>query len=333
VGKTQTAVEYAYRFSAYYELVWWVRAEEATKLASDYVALASELKLPEKDAPEQFDPEARSSAIVNAVRLWLRRNGGWLLIFDNAQGSTDVRNYLPQEGTGHVIVTSRNPNWQGMSAFPVDMMERNESVNFLLKRTQKADEQAASKLAEALGDLPLALEQAGAYIEETNCSIAHYATLFAKSSQKLMTSAPGADYLETVAKTWKIAFEQVKKESPAAEDLLSLCAFLAPDEIPLPVLIRAKGRRHLPGSLAKAIKNPGAFDKVVASLRRYSLVKVSEDRLVSVHRLVQAVGRARSRIRCSRRARAKTSWSGAPLLSSRIAATSRPDALSALTTR
>src|SRR3984893_12304771 len=292
-GKTQTAVEYAYRFSAEYKVVWWIRAEETTKLATDYAALALELKLPEKDAPEQFDPAARSNAIVNGVRRWLRQNGGWLLIFDNAQGSPDVRNYLPQGGTGHVIVTSRNPNWQGMSALPVDMMERNESIDFLLKRTQKADQQAASKVAEALGDLPLALEQAGAYIEETNCSIAHYATLLAKPSQKFMTGGPGANYLETVAKTWKIAFGQVKKESPAAEDLLSLCAFLAPDEIPLQVLIPSKGRRQLPGSLAKVIKNPGAFDNVVASLRRYSLVKVSEDRLLSVHRLVQAVGRER----------------------------------------
>jgi tetratricopeptide (TPR) repeat protein len=294
VGKTQTAVEYAYRFSAEYELVWWIRAEEATKLAIDYAALASELTLPEKDAPEQFDPAARSNAIVNAVRRWLRLNGSWLLLFDNAQGSTDVRNYLPQGSTGHVIVTSRNPNWQGMSALPVELMERSESINFLLRRTKLAGKQAASRLAEVLGDLPLALEQAGAYIEETNCSIAYYARLFAKHSQKLMAHAPGDDYQKTVATTWEVAFEQVKKESPAAEDLLSLCAFLAPDEIPLKVLFSSrKKRRHLPGSLAKAIKDPTALDDAIASLRRYSLVKVSEDRLLSVHRLVQAVGRAR----------------------------------------
>lgn len=293
VGKTQIVVEYAYRFATEYEVVWWIRAEEATKLAVDYAALASELELPEKDASEQLEPEARPSMIVKAVRRWLRQNGGWLLIFDNVQGSTDVRNYLPQGSTGHVIVTSRNPNWQGMSPLPVDLMERNESVNFLLKRTRLVEEQAASSLAEVLGDLPLALEQAGAYIEETNCSISEYLNLFAMYSQELLTRATGADYQETVATTWKVSFEEVKKKSPAAEDLLSLCAFLGPDEIPLQVLISSKGSQHLPGSLAKAIEDPMAFNDVVASLRRYSLVKVSEDRLLSVHRLVQAVGRAR----------------------------------------
>jgi tetratricopeptide (TPR) repeat protein len=290
VGKTQTAVEYAYRFATEYEVVGWIRAEEATKLAVDYAALASELGL---DASEHLDPEARASAIVKTVRRWLGQNGGWLLIFDNAQSPADIHNYRPQGSTGHVIVTSRNPNWQGMSALPVDPMERNESVNFLLKRTKLTDEPAASSLAEALGDLPLALEQAGAYIEETNCSIGEYLALFRDHAQQLL-GRPAGDYQETVATTWKVSFEQVKKHSPEAENLLSLCAFLAPEEIPLQVLI-SKGIQHLPDSLAKAIKEPMALNDVVASLRRYSLVKVSEDRLLSVHRLVQAVGRARLR--------------------------------------
>jgi tetratricopeptide (TPR) repeat protein len=293
VGKTQTAVEYAYRFGTEYEVGWWIRAEEPTKLLVDYAALASALKLPEKDASEQLDPEARPQAIVDAVQRWFRENSGWLLIFDNAQGLTDVRKFLPQASTGQVIVTSRTPNWQGMSVLPVEMMERNESVNFLLLRTTLADQEAASNLAEALGDLPLALEQAGAYIVATHCSIAEYLTLLDKHSSELMTRAPGTDYPESVATTWKVSFEQVKKESPAAEDLLSLCAFLAPDEIPLQVLISSKGSQHLPGALAKALKDPIAFNDVVASLRRYSLVKVREDRLLSVHRLVQAVRRDR----------------------------------------
>ncbi len=286
VGKTQTAVEYAYRFATDYEAVWWIRAEEGTTLAADYTALAVELRLPEKDASEQ-------SVIVKAVRRWLGENAGWLLVFDNAQGVTDVRNYLPQGSTGHVIVTSRNPNWKGVvSTLPVELMDRNESVNFLLRRTKSTDDQSASILAEALGDLPLALEQAGAYIEETACLISDYLTLFQTNSQELLGRDARTDYNDTVATTWKVSFEQVKKTSPEAEDLLSLCAFLAPDEIPLDEIM-SKGIQHLPDSLAKAMKNPMAFRDLVASLRRYSLVKVSENRLLSVHRLVLAVGRAR----------------------------------------
>jgi hypothetical protein len=284
VGKTQTAVEYAYRFASNYEVVWWIRAEEATTLGADYAALAEEIGLLEKDASEQ-------NIIVKGVRRWLGQHGGWLLVFDNAQGVADVVNYLPQGSTGHVIVTSRDPNWQGVaSALAVELMERNEAVNFLLKRTKLTDEQAASRLAEALGDLPLALEQAGAYIEKTGGSISHYLTLFKTHWKKLLRRGARAE--ATVATIWEISFEQVKKESPAAQDLLCLCAFLAPDEIPLQVII-SKGIQHLPGSLATAMKDPMAFDDVVASLRQYSLVKVSENRLLSVHRLVQAVGRAR----------------------------------------
>jgi len=290
VGKTQTAVEYAYRFTAEYEVVWWIRADEPTTLAVDYAALGSALGLPEKDASEQ-------SAIVGAVRRWLNQNGGWLLVFDNAQYPRDVNNYLPQGSTGHVIITSRNSNWRGdVSALSVDLMERKEAVDFLLKRTnstKSTDRRAASRLAKALGDLPLALEQAGAYIEETACSISDYLSLFQQHALELLGRYPrtGA-YKETVATTWSVSFEQVKRESPEAEDLLSLCAFLAPDEIPLDDIM-SKGIQHLPDSLAEAIKNPIAFRDVVASLRRYSLVKVSENRLLSVHRLVQAVGRTR----------------------------------------
>jgi tetratricopeptide (TPR) repeat protein len=295
VGKTQIAVEYAYRFASDYELVWLLRAEELTKLTIDYTALASKLELREKDASEQLNAEERASAIVGSVRDWLSQNGGWLLIFDNAPGPTDVRDYLPQGATGHVIVTSRNANWQGMSALPVESMKPEESVNFLLSRTKKDrkdNEEAASRLAEALGSLPLALEQAGAYIEETGCSIEAYLDLFRIYSKKLMTHEAGSNYQETVATTWKVSFEQVKKSSAEAENLLSLCAFLAPDEIPLPVLI-SKGSRHLPDSLAMAIRDDTGFLSLLASLRRYSLVKVSEDLFVSVHRLVQAVGRDR----------------------------------------
>jgi tetratricopeptide (TPR) repeat protein len=290
VGKTQTAVEYAYRYAAEYEVVWWIRADESTTLSVDYAALASALGLPERDASEP-------SAIVGAVRRWLGQNGGWLLVFDNAQGLRDVSNYLPQGTTGHVIITSRNPNWRGeVSSLPVELPERKEAVDFLLKRTRSTkatDRRAASKLAKALGDLPLALEQAGAYIEETACSIADYLALFQQHSLELLGRYPrtGNDK-ETVATTWRVSFEQVKRESPEAQDLLSLCAFLAPDEIPLDDIM-SKGIQHLPDSLAEAIKNPIAFREVVASLRRYSLVKVSERRLLSVHRLVQAVGRTR----------------------------------------
>ena len=272
VGKTQLAVEYAYRHAADYDVVWWVRAEEPATLAADYASLAGPLDLPQKDEPDQ-------RVVVEAVRRWLGQNAGWLLVFDNARDPTEVRGYLPQAATGHVLITSRNPVWRGVaSLLTVQVMERPESVDFLLKRTWQADEEAADALAEALGDLPLALEQAGAYIEATGGSLAGYLDLFCHCQRELLRRGkPSTDYPDTVATTWEISFRQVQQASPAGAALLNLCAFLSPDDIPRVLFSEA---------------DPLTFDEAVAALRRYSLVEVSGDAL-SVHRLVQAVARDR----------------------------------------
>ena len=285
VGKTQLAVEYAYRHAAEYDVVWWVRAEEPATLAADYAGLSGPLDLPQKDEPDQ-------RVVVEAVRRWLGQNAGWVLVFDNVPGPAEVRGYLPQGATGHVLVTSRNPSWRGVaSPLSVQVLERAESVDFLLKRTGQADEVAADALAEALGDLPLALEQAGAYVEAIQRSLSDYLRLFHDHRLELLRRGiPSTDYPDTVATTWEISFQQVQQTSPAGAFLLSLCAFLAPDDIPRDLL--SEGTQHLPQPLADAVADPLAFDEALASLRRYSFVEVSGGDL-SVHRLVQAVARDR----------------------------------------
>jgi tetratricopeptide (TPR) repeat protein len=281
VGKTQLAVEYAYRHAADYDVVWWVRAEEPATLAADYASLAGPLGLPQKEEPDQ-------RVVVEAVRRWLGQNAGWLLVFDNAPGPAQVRDYLPQAATGHVLITSRSPVWRGVaSPLTVQVMERPESVDFLLKRTGQADEEAADALAEALGDLPLALEQAGAYVEASGGTLSGYLRLFRRRHRELLRRGkPSTDYPDTVATTWELSFQQVQQASPAGADLLSLCAFLAPDDIPRNLL--SEGAQHLPQPLADAVVDALAFDEALAALRRYSLVEVGGDAL-SVHRLVQAV--------------------------------------------
>lgn len=158
VGKTQLALKYAYRHLDDYCVIWWVRSEEPSTLADDYASLAVKLGL--------LDDVEKIDARIEATRSWLEDNTKWLLIFDDAQKPGDLNNYLPRMGSGHVIITSRIPNWESLAKpFEVLMFERHESVEFLLKRTGLDDEKAADILAEALGDLPLALEQAGAYIK------------------------------------------------------------------------------------------------------------------------------------------------------------------------
>jgi tetratricopeptide (TPR) repeat protein len=283
VGKTQLATEYAYRHAAEYDVVWWVRAEEPVTLAADYATLARPLNLPQKDDPDQ-------RLVVQAVRRWFAQHDGWLLILDNAPGPAEVRGYLPQATAGHVLVTSRNPNWRGQaSPLTVQVLERPESVAFLLKRTGRTDEADDDELAQELGDLPLALEQAGAYIEASGRSFSGYLDLFRQRQREMLNLGTlSTDYPHTVATTWDLSFQAVREAAPAGADLLNLCAFLAPDDIPQDLL--SEGAQHLPTALAQAIADPLALDEAVAALRRYSLLEVAGDAL-SVHRLVQAVAR------------------------------------------
>lgn len=285
VGKTQLATEYAYRRQHLYDTVWWMRSEEPAALAADYAALAEKLGLPEANLPEQ-------KLAVAAVRDWLGQNGNWLLIFDNARTREEVKDYLPLGATGHVIITSRDPNWRGVAhPLQVPVLPPDKAIEFLLQRTSQTDADAAAALAHALGYLPLALEQAGAYVETTGQPLAEYARLFEQHHQRLLQrGTPSTGYQATVATTWDISFDEVRKHTPAAQDFMNLCAFLAPDDIPLD-LIR-EGTEHLPEPLAAAVKDPLTFDEIIIALRRYSLIDRSGD-TISIHRLVQLVLRDR----------------------------------------
>ncbi len=285
VGKTQLAAEYAYRHSHLYDVVWWVRSEEPAALASDYATLAARVGLPEAD-------EADQRLVGRAVRDWLGRNAKWLLVFDNARTRSEVREYLPQGSTGHVIITSRDRDWSGLaSPLQVREMPRNESVQFLLKRTSQNDSEAADKLAQALGDLPLALEQAGAYIDATGQTLPAYLELFrAHHARLLARGATSTDYPDSVATTWDISFAEVRRQSPHSEPLINLLAFFAPDDIPLDII--TAGAEHLPEPLNTAVTDPITLDEAIAPLRRYSLIE-RDGQMLSLHRLVQTVVRDR----------------------------------------
>jgi tetratricopeptide (TPR) repeat protein len=285
VGKTQLAVEYIYRHKANYRVVWWIHSEEPAAMADDYADLAEDLDLPEKESTDQRET-------VRAVKRWLEHNPGWLLIFDNAHDPKVVRDYLPRGGAGHVIITSRNPDWRSAArVLKVQVFDRTDSIEFLCRRIGQDDKKAADVLADELGDLPLALEQAGAYIEATGTTLKDYQELFQSRRTELWDdeSTP-PDYPDTVATTWSLAMEEVSKKSPAAADLLNLCAFLSPDEISPGML--GEGAEHIPEPLASTASDRLAMNRVVRALKRYSLIDASGES-ISVHRLVQAVVRDR----------------------------------------
>ena len=286
IGKTQLAMEYAYRHAGEYAIVWWVRAEDPTTLIDDFMKLGQHL-----DAGNRTD--VAPEVICDAIRRALDRRSDWLLVFDNAPGPYAVSHVLPQGCAGHVIITSRNPNWRGRAkACQLHPWERDESASFLHRRTGiSGQDDQALMLAAALGDLPLAMEQAAACIEQTNLTFADYLERFKTHREQLLrVSQPVSDYPDTVATTWEIAFEKIKGASRTAGDLLNLCAFLSPDELRRDML--TSGSHIIPYPLAATVADPVKFDGAVAALLLYSLVDASAQTL-SIHRLVAAVTRDR----------------------------------------
>jgi len=216
VGKTQLALEYAYHYASQYEAVFWVPSEEPATLAAVFAGLAQLLDLPERDEPEQ-------AVAIEAVLRWLNTYPDWLLVFDNVPGPDSLKEYLPQGLSGHVLITSRYPSWRGVAnPLPVQQFQRDESIDFLIKRTGVTDRDAANDLAEALGDLPLALEQAGAYVEQTGGSFSQYLELFQTRYKELLDlESPPPGYEHTIATTWSISIQQLPE---TAEWICSTCA-------------------------------------------------------------------------------------------------------------
>ena len=277
VGKTQLALEYAYHEMQSYDTVWWIQAEDPVKLAADYAALATPLNLPEREERDQ-------SRVIAAVRRWLEEHSRWLLVFDNAPEKKALLDYLPRGGAGHVIVTSRDPDWDGIAkSLALQVMPPAESVMFLLNRTGEKDEASAVELAAELGGLPLALEQAGAYVKAVGRTLADYLTLFREHRKELLGKGSPLGYPATVATTWDLAFQSLGE---AAVDLMNLIAHLAPDQIPREMIVN--GARFFPERSSMAVADPLQFDEAMGALRRYSLIEATGEAL-SIHRLVQAV--------------------------------------------
>ena len=298
VGKTQTAVEYAHRHLKEYDCIFLVSAASREGLLSGYVTIAGLLKLPEAGAQDQ-------TLIMDAVKRWLGSHRGWLLVLDNADRPDIVKPFLPAEPTGHVLLTSRAQVFDTIGIVkPVDLNEMSpaEARTFLLKRTGREHEggpepNAASELAAELGFLPLALEQASAYIVRNESLFQDYLNSFRNRRLELLNKhGPVAGgYRESVRTTWSMNFRQLERESETAADLLRLSAFLSPDGIPLEFLTAGAPElgNLLSAALADVQEDPLVLDETLAPLTNFSLIRRQiETRNYSVHRLVQAVVRA-----------------------------------------
>jgi tetratricopeptide (TPR) repeat protein len=281
VGKTQLAARYARTRRDAYDVIWWLRAEQPATLRADLAALAVALGLVDVDVEERD--------AVTAARDWLERNHRWLLVFDNATSAGAIAELVPEDDGGHVLITSRaHADWRSLGARPValDVWEREESVTFLIARTEERDRRdALDELADALGDLPLALEQAAAYIATKAITATGYLGRLGDRAPELLDAGRPPGYEHTIATVWKLAFTELAHQ-PVATQLVGVCAHLAPERIPRELLDAYSDiGDDTPPVSARAV------DDAIELLLAYALLTVTADGTLGMHRLVQDVAR------------------------------------------
>lgn len=293
IGKTQIALEYASRTRAQgrYSHILWVNAATEEAIQNSVVALAQ--RLPGVLVTEQTN----QNELIAAALHWLEQcQERWLLIFDNADDLALLPAYLPHEGRGHILLTTRATAVAFLAvSVEVSGMHVQEGIQFLLHRTQRLhaterERHEARQIVLALEGFPLALDQAGAYIEETRCSFGDYLHLYQDHRHMLLArrGKQTTGYPASVATTWSLSFQQVEAANPAAADLLRLCAFLQPDSIPEALL--QEGAKYWPSLLQQEAGDLLRFNQMVEDLLIFSLIKrLTEDHRFGIHRLVQAI--------------------------------------------
>ncbi|MEU6049559.1 FxSxx-COOH system tetratricopeptide repeat protein [Streptomyces xanthochromogenes] len=287
VGKTQIALEYAHRFMADYDLVWWINCARTSDVAAGLAELGGRLG---GQGGDDIGVACRE-----AIEM-LRRGEPterWLLVFDNADDPEQLQRFLPRGGTGHILVTSRNQAWsQYGGALAVDVFRREESVEHLQRRAPGLSAHEADQVAGALGDLPLAVEQAAAWIAETATPVADYLDQLARQSTGVLSLNQPAGYPEPVGATWNVSIELLEQRSPAAVRLLQLCAFFAPEPIWAGLLY---GREMIEALTPydPSLREKLVLGRVIREIGRFALAKVDPvEGTIEVHRLVQAVVRS-----------------------------------------
>lgn len=279
IGKTQIAIEYAYRYAGQYNCIWLINAESKETLFSDL------LKFAENRCGVDLQ-EATPDSVIAAVSTWTAGNSGWLFIFDNAEDYSTIAKYLTKNnaGQGNVLITSRNEFWDktGSKAFKVDIYSEEEAVQFLHNRTRiQNDDEDAKAMNKLLGGLPLALEHAAAYISENDITFAKYIEMFNKYKIRLLEQGLTKEEA-SIASTWQVSIDKIGTE--AARQLLYICSYYAPEKIHLDTLIL--GDESLMQPLKKVAADELELNSVIHELRRYSLIS-KEDRNLSIHRLLQ----------------------------------------------
>ncbi len=298
MGKTQTAIEYAYRHRDEYSAVIWLQAETEELLLSDLAALSQKSLL---NLPEQHEKE--QGLIIDAVIHWLNAHAQWLLILDNVEDLTMLQSTLLQRvpvalhrDNGSLLLTTRaQATGSYIQGSPLEQMTLEQGGDFLLRRAKRQqptsqDHATAQTICDALGGLPLALDQAGAFIEETGCSLQRYYDLFQKERPATLArrGKTASDHPPSVAKTFTLAFKKIQQADALAATLLKRCAFLYAEQIPEMFLLNGDAEKQ--PRVSDSVNQLQTFEEALGALQSYSLIRRDpETQSVALHRLIQAV--------------------------------------------
>ena len=278
VGKTQIAIEFAHRFAADYDIVWWVSAERPEAVLAQFLTLAVELGWASADE----EPEPVRRAVVRA----LHSRGRWLLVFDSAERPADVAPWLPG-GSGHVLITSTAQGWDDVAVpRPVNVFTRAESRAVLQGRVTDLADADADKVAAEVGDLPLAVAQAAGTWPRREPRLASTSASCGTVRLRCWNSVSPGSTPGSLAAAAVLSFDQMQSEDPAGAEVAAVCAYLAPEPVPTGWFPAAAGK--LPTPLGMQAANPVAWGQVVYRLHRSGLVRVEASSLV-MHRLTQAI--------------------------------------------
>lgn len=305
MGKTQIALEYAYRHALEYSAVFWIEAETSEQIVSSLLRIAELVPVPERPAAGQQRVVAAVQHVVAAVQHWLATHSHWLLIWDNLDDLELLPRFLPSARDGALLLTTRRqalgPLARGIELGP---LPPEDGLRLVLRRARVVEDgadgdhvpslaglapseaAAAGELVEAMEGLPLALDQAGAYIEETGCRLADYLQHYQQQRARWLDRRGlfGSAHPHSVSRTFRLIWQRVQREHPAAAELLGLCAFLQAEAIPEDLFLAAGSAQAEPGWDAAQL------DQAIALLRAFSLVqRQPATRTWSLHRLVQVV--------------------------------------------
>jgi tetratricopeptide (TPR) repeat protein len=270
--------------------VAWFRSDDLNELHDDYLEFAKTIGYVENDH--------KKDRAVQYVKDWLFANPGWLLIFDDVNKYEEIAHFLP-DGGGHIIITSRNRNWPSkFIVHPIDVMTEQDAtalVKVLLRKDMDAEElQAAKALSKSLGFLPLALAQAGSYIQQNQMTIVEYLDIYKKYELKLLTedTLPEGSHSRTIAVTWNVTLDAIAKKSEAnhtvslALELLQVCSYLSQEKIPEAVLLQWLKTAY------PNLESPDlVLNKEISQLWQFSIINRDDLGNITLHPLVQSVVR------------------------------------------